>query len=1410
MQNKSIVSLDKGMVIIDNKTKQPNGTYSYALNATPGNSIIDRSTLANERGFDDSIILKDIDYTIIGSEWLGPNEYVFFIKNKELDTNTFNEIWVSDNGVNRLVINNDNLSFSDSGPITTTYRTNSRGERLVYFVDGINDDRVINIDNDYSALPITDSISFLSIIPNAKSPEISVDVNNDGGNMKSGQYFVAAGYTDENSYETSALYFTTEISISPNGNYVSSGGSSTDNEWALVNGASLAESRSTKSITINISDIDTSYKFLNIYVVRVVDTLTEIYKIDNIYINNNASATYTFSGSDNYLDSSLDLNELIVRNINYYASHLVNQKENRLIRGNSKIKSDNINYQEIANEIKVTYRREAQTIANNEAYKTFNELDINHNLTSTYDIETYATDPLYLSKIDSVDVSSRTFMRDEVYSLGISFDLNDGTETGVFHIPGRLPNAMSSSGLDGVGEEGRLYNSSSQSSWDTSTVEGPEGMWRYRNTAVSRTSGDGDLGYWRSDEVYPDGYGYPTDGEKDSSGRSYVRHHRMPSDLIEPLRRTNVTNRNTTPFSYEYNIEKYNILLNFSNIVIPDRYLGVITRAKIHYTKRDYNNKSIISKGLIMNTLKQGNIYRAPYSFNNFAGILTTSSVKQFLSPDVDFNHGEFPIRGDYFKPLSVDKGYILYNYVRAFVVNPLEGLNGVYNFINLTRGDKSAVLDNTLFLSGNAFYNESTTPIGLPYRTDIENGYFTSSNSTDNLIDFTGEQKSSVLDLANNMLLVPIYYASIFGYENPASSNNYFDKFNYNGQISTLNVADHILDETYYDTVIYGSIVRDNRRQYGDVLSLDYIYSGRSLYIASTSKIISVNSVTGDSYIDVHYTKKSFKSLNTNENNLGVGYAADSSEESGLIITRQTSEGINIVDENISNSYIAYLVETDINIRMRNVGESPSPSTGSYFPIFAINNKEISAYEDRSEIEAEYNLFPFYNTKNITTQNASNITLEDFSNNRDFRYDTRLIYSDQQNIESNIDSYRITRANNYVDLPANRGPLTQSLVKQEKFYALTRDALFDVYASNKFLSTIDGDSMAVGTGEFFGLEPAELISIKGGFGGTSSKFSLSESPYGYLFVDKNKNKVTLFNETLKDINAVGLEEDFSLNILDKYKDMSIDGVFDSPSSGVGILTKYDPMNHRFLITKKDYKLIDETGVITVENGHLYRDGTYLDFNDKDIFEDRSFTVSYDPINDTWISYHSYTPEFYIDDIKGFRIKDSSNIIKMSNSDNYSEDMPFIMEVVFNDNPFITKVNDSLSVNVISEDINGAFVNDFFNSVVMYNSNQSSGELVLDSDTLTKKEQNWNIHKLLDYSKDEANKELFTNIWNDIKDQYPIDKVVNGQVIDYNKEWHRVARFRDKYFVVRFKYDNLNNNKLLCNFVTSSYRVSNR
>lgn len=222
---------------------------------------------------------------------------------------------------------------------------------------------------------------------------------------------------------------------------------------------------------------------------------------------------------------------------------------------------------------------------------------------------------------------------------------------------------------------------------------------------------------------------------------------------------------------------------------------------------------------------------------------------------------------------------------------------------------------------------------------------------------------------------------------------------------------------------------------------------------------------------------------------------------------------------------------------------------------------------------------------------------------------------------------------------------------------------------------------------------------------------------------------------------------------------------------------------------------------------------TVLELDNTSYIENKSFTLSYSPIAKQWLFLHSYIPNNYIIHPNSLLTKRNDSQLMQMNKGDYgkyfdSDIKPFIIETIFNEYPLDTKVFDNLTINLKST-LNDSPTNKFFDKIIMNTEYQCSGEIELDMTNLTKKERNWMINKFSDLT-NSTNTTLFSKAWADIKDQYPIDKVINNNKIDYNKPWFNRARFRDKFLKVRFIENNLQNNKLMINFVSSVYRTSQR
>jgi hypothetical protein len=212
------------------------------------------------------------------------------------------------------------------------------------------------------------------------------------------------------------------------------------------------------------------------------------------------------------------------------------------------------------------------------------------------------------------------------------------------------------------------------------------------------------------------------------------------------------------------------------------------------------------------------------------------------------------------------------------------------------------------------------------------------------------------------------------------------------------------------------------------------------------------------------------------------------------------------------------------------------------------------------------------------------------------------------------------------------------------------------------------------------------------------------------------------------------------------------------------------------------------------------------------------------------LSWHSYIPNFYIATPNRL-ISTVDHQMWAHNKEGlftnyYGQDYPHIIEFVSVDNPLTTKLWDDLMLQVTARRYDAAskeYVDvryTFFNKAIFYNSRQTTGEVTLTVKgtepnpqlylfqqiknrpgeiLIDRAERDWCINDIRDYRIDYA-KPVFKKDWTSIRGSFPIDKVLDTTVIDFNKDWTQLESLRDKFLIVRLILDNLHNVQLVTNF----------
>ena len=186
--------------------------------------------------------------------------------------------------------------------------------------------------------------------------------------------------------------------------------------------------------------------------------------------------------------------------------------------------------------------------------------------------------------------------------------------------------------------------------------------------------------------------------------------------------------------------------------------------------------------------------------------------------------------------------------------------------------------------------------------------------------------------------------------------------------------------------------------------------------------------------------------------------------------------------------------------------------------------------------------------------------------------FPTRTHRSAKADTTSLIDNWRMFLANNYKDLPKNRGELWKLSTFNNLLYFHMEDSLFAAKGKQS-MSMKDGSEAFVGSGDIFEQDPDEIIQTKSGYGGTQSQWAALTTRAGYFFVDQRSKKVFLMQDKLTDISLVGMEGWFRENLKFQMEDYGFSPTYslDNPLTGFGLHSAWDPKYKRIILTKREF-----------------------------------------------------------------------------------------------------------------------------------------------------------------------------------------------------------------------------------------------
>jgi len=337
------------------------------------------------------------------------------------------------------------------------------------------------------------------------------------------------------------------------------------------------------------------------------------------------------------------------------------------------------------------------------------------------------------------------------------------------------------------------------------------------------------------------------------------------------------------------------------------------------------------------------------------------------------------------------------------------------------------------------------------------------------------------------------------------------------------------------------------------------------------------------------------------------------------------------------------YYVETSINVDLR---QAFNNLEGDFYP--HVSSGIPDSWFQESKVPIALDNTYYYNTtySKQNTENYFSHLPTDWVRQLCYTYfPFRAIYSDpQQSYSDNrVNSWLIYRPVSFFDFPQNYGKLVSLDGIQNRATLARFENKTLLYGNLLTINTSNPQAAYLGNPSLFGATPPiDYAETDLGYVGSQNKFLL-KIPNGQITIDAKRGQIFLIVGTqAMDISGFGsglnrfFTDHLAFEILRYFPTANTDNHF----NGLGLHGVFDSKFERVIITKLDYipqpgKQIyyDEVEQKFYINrpvaGNTYVK-TYVALTDTEYFCNKSWTVSFNLNTKSWVSFHTYLPNFYI------------------------------------------------------------------------------------------------------------------------------------------------------------------------------------
>lgn len=507
------------------------------------------------------------------------------------------------------------------------------------------------------------------------------------------------------------------------------------------------------------------------------------------------------------------------------------------------------------------------------------------------------------------------------------------------------------------------------------------------------------------------------------------------------------------------------------------------------------------------------------------------------------------------------------------------------------------------------------------------------------------------------------------------------------------------------------------------------------------------------------------------------------------------------------------FLVESEINCNLRYGKPEPHEN---FYP----NTTDFVNFTQEANVPIrEPNTF-FYNevysnAKTITNDAPIPTTFSNSESERTTFLNNSVIYSSsfKWNDYKPLNFYEFPLK--YGDLVSLDGLESSQLIGRFENQTVLYNKL------NSFSDATTVNNNLLGDGSLFAQRPYEFNKTDVGYAGSQHK-ALVSTEYGHFWTDAKRGDIFHLKPNAQGMSNItkGLKHWFKEHLPFKILKGGIDNLkntdLDNQYLGLGIVLGWDNRHDRLFLTKLDYEITDaKKGQLRFENGEFLEGSQSVSLLNTDYFKPCHFTLAYKPELESWVSYYSFTPNYYINHDNyfqtGFNLEGSSLWSHLLTRRSYQVFQgvkePWIVEYPLtnkNTNSYLNSLSYWMDTKVYRSKYDySEFRGLGFNKAVVYNKSNNSGQLNLipaEKNNLFQ-QSNYPIHNVnsIDILASQNDKKWsFNYIYNIVKDENNLQPIwmndcteilkhININSVNYINQWK--DRIRGDYFLVRLTQD---------------------